>query len=142
VPKCAQFVLTGAAADSARLPRTCCDNASCQNAAPLCNVSWLPIRLPANAERHWRPRERPQGVAHYEGVDLSKIPTTTALAALERCRINLRAARVDALYAVPALPGARAARAAELAENLADALAHAERLCFIVEADARYEAQR
>jgi hypothetical protein len=73
---------------------------------------------------------------------MSQIPTTIALAALERCRINLRAARVDALDAVLGLPGARAARAAELAENLADALAHAERLCFIVKADARYEARR
>lgn len=33
-------------------------------------------------------------------------------------------------------------RAAELAEKLADALAHAERLCFICEADARYEQER
>jgi hypothetical protein len=65
-----------------------------------------------------------------------------ALAALRGCQAQLRAAHFDAHDAASHLTGARAARAAELAEKLADALAQAERLRFIVEADARYEAQR
>jgi hypothetical protein len=60
-----------------------------------------------------------------------------ALIALERARTNLRAAHVDAQDVPAYLAGARAARADELAEKLADALAHTERLIFIVTGDCR-----
>jgi hypothetical protein len=68
--------------------------------------------------------------------------SSPALTRLERTRQHLRAARVDAQDVPAYLAGARASRADELAEKLADALAHAERLCFICEADARYELER
>lgn len=60
-----------------------------------------------------------------------------ALDALERCRMNLRAAHIDAVTAAARLIGARHLRADELAEKLADALAHVERLSFIVLGDLR-----
>lgn len=63
--------------------------------------------------------------------------TTTALKALRDCRSSLVAARLDALIAATNLAGARAERATELAEKIADALAHCERLAFIVEGDIR-----
>ncbi len=68
-----------------------------------------------------------------------------ALAALRGCQAQLRAAYLDADTAAPHLTGARAARAGELADKLADAIAHTERLIFIVTGDLRadeYEAQR
>lgn len=68
-----------------------------------------------------------------------------ALAALRGCQAQLRAAYLDAHDAVPHLTAARAARAGELADKLADAIAHTERLIFIVTGDVRadeYEARR
>jgi hypothetical protein len=40
------------------------------------------------------------------------------------------------------LTGARAARAQELSELVISALCYCERLCFVVEADLRYEQQK
>jgi hypothetical protein len=57
---------------------------------------------------------------------------SAALDALERCRINIRAARVDAISASVKLAGARQIRADELEELLADALAFVQRLGFCV----------
>ena len=58
-----------------------------------------------------------------------------ALNALRCCGSRLVQTRLDALTAATALSGARANRARELADKLADALAHCERLTFIVEGD-------
>lgn len=63
----------------------------------------------------------------------------TALDALTRARINIRAARVDALTAAVTLTDARKTRADELAEKLADCLAFVKRLCVVVEGDYRAE---
>lgn len=59
----------------------------------------------------------------------------TALNALRCCRSGLLEIRLDALAAATSLSGARANRARELAEKVADVLAHCERLTFIVEGD-------
>ncbi|BBZ12066.1 hypothetical protein [Mycobacterium branderi] len=58
-----------------------------------------------------------------------------ALGALRCCRSRLLEIRRDALTAATALSGVRANRAYELADKLADVLAHCERLSFIVEGD-------
>lgn len=63
-----------------------------------------------------------------------------ALNALRSCRSLLLEIRRDALTAATALSGARANRACELADKLADAQAHCERLAFIVEGDLRADA--
>jgi hypothetical protein len=60
-----------------------------------------------------------------------------ALAALRGCQAQLRAAYLDAHFAADHLTGARAARAGELADKAADALAHCERLIFVVTGDLR-----
>jgi Arc/MetJ family transcription regulator len=60
-----------------------------------------------------------------------------ALAGLRGCQAQLRAAHADAHSALRHLTGARGARAAELADKAADALAHCERLIFIVTGDLR-----
>jgi hypothetical protein len=60
-----------------------------------------------------------------------------ALAGLRGCQAQLRAANLDAHSAIPHLTGARAARAGELADKLADAIAHTERLIFVVTGDLR-----
>ncbi len=69
-------------------------------------------------------------------------PSSPALAALTACRVNLRAARIDAMSAADKLTGARASRAAELATRLDDALTHCQRLMTVVTADARYQRLR
>jgi hypothetical protein len=58
-----------------------------------------------------------------------------ALNALRCCSSRLHESRLDALTAATALSGVRANRTHELADKLADALAHCERLAFIVEGD-------
>ncbi|MBS4730072.1 hypothetical protein MSM1_17590 [Mycobacterium sp. SM1] len=63
-----------------------------------------------------------------------------ALECLHACRDALAEARLHALGAQAYLGGARATRAAELAERIADAITYAERLKFVVEGDARYDA--
>jgi hypothetical protein len=68
--------------------------------------------------------------------------TTVALGALRQCRTNMRAARADAEVAATKLSPARAARAGQLIEMIGDALALAERLAVVVEADIRYERQQ
>jgi hypothetical protein len=55
--------------------------------------------------------------------------------ALRCCRSRLHEIRLDALTAATALSGARANRTHELADKLADVLAHCERLTFILEGD-------
>ena len=60
-----------------------------------------------------------------------------ALSALRECRSALMLARLRAKEAETVLPGARARRADELAEKIADAIAHCERLAFFVEGDQR-----
>ncbi|MBS4730055.1 hypothetical protein MSM1_17500 [Mycobacterium sp. SM1] len=67
-------------------------------------------------------------------------PAEQALGCLRECRDALADARLHALGAQGYLAGARAARAFELAGRIADALAYAERLLFIVEGDARADA--
>jgi outer membrane protein TolC len=62
---------------------------------------------------------------------------SVALQSLRRCRTEVRAARADALDAEAQLEGVRANRAAQLADELADCLADAERLIFIVTGDQR-----
>lgn len=61
--------------------------------------------------------------------------TTVALAALKDVRSALKTGRLDARTAANNLSGARANRARELEDKLADALAHAERLVFVVTGD-------
>lgn len=61
----------------------------------------------------------------------------TALTALRDCRSSLLTARVDAITAATRLDGARRDRAGKLAEQLAGALAHCERLAVVVEGDLR-----
>lgn len=63
--------------------------------------------------------------------------SAAALDRLQTCRADLVAAHGDALDAVALLAGARATRAVELADKIADAIAHCERLAFIVEGDVR-----
>jgi len=57
--------------------------------------------------------------------------------ALLECRSALTTARASALQAETDLVGARARRANELAEKIADAIAHCERLAFFVLGDLR-----
>jgi hypothetical protein len=71
-----------------------------------------------------------------------------AMSALRGCRAQLQAARLDVQTAAPHLAGGRRTRAAELADRIADCIAFAERLVFVVAADrqsdlheARSEAQ-
>lgn len=61
--------------------------------------------------------------------------TNAAMAALSGCRAQLRAAHRDVHTAAPHLAGGRRARAAELADKIADCIAFAERLAFVVAAD-------
>lgn len=70
-------------------------------------------------------------------TDTTTNDLTAALDALERARINIRAARVDAISASTKLAGARQTRADELEELLSDALAFVERLCFVTLGDLR-----
>jgi hypothetical protein len=65
-----------------------------------------------------------------------------ALAALERCRVNLRAARIDAQTAHQRLTGVRSELADDLAARVADCLWFAQRLHFLLESDVRYESLR
>ena len=58
-----------------------------------------------------------------------------ALAYLKLCSRDLTAAYQDATDAETQLTGARHARAVQLAEKIADAIAHAQRLAFFVEGD-------
>src|ERR1700741_1342940 len=58
-----------------------------------------------------------------------------ALSALRGCQAQLRAAHLHAHTAGSHLTGVRAASARELADEAADALAHCERLIFIVADD-------
>jgi hypothetical protein len=62
-----------------------------------------------------------------------------ALAALERARVNLRAAMADVEEARTHLTGARQTRASELRDQVMDAVAFTQRLCFVVEGDCRAE---
>jgi hypothetical protein len=62
-----------------------------------------------------------------------------AMAALSGCRAQLRAAYADLQTAAPHLAGGRRTRAAELSERIADCIAFAERLAFVVSADRQYE---
>ncbi|OBH41683.1 hypothetical protein A5684_11635 [Mycobacterium intracellulare] len=59
------------------------------------------------------------------------------LSVLRECRTALTTARESALAAQAGLAGVRKARAAELAEKIADAIAFADRLCFVVQCDLR-----
>lgn len=61
--------------------------------------------------------------------------TRSALNALRSTADGLKEIQLDAQTAADTLVGARAARARELAEMIADTLAHAERLTFIVQGD-------
>lgn len=61
--------------------------------------------------------------------------TGVAITSLEQCRMELRAARAEALAAETKLSGVRAARARDLTKQIADAIAYVERLRFVVEAD-------
>lgn len=56
---------------------------------------------------------------------------------LGECRTALTTARESALSAQTGLAGVRKARAAELAEKIADAIAFADRRCFVVRCDQR-----
>jgi very-short-patch-repair endonuclease len=58
-----------------------------------------------------------------------------ALADLRLCSRDLTAAYKHATAAETQLTGARLARAVQLAEKIADAIAHAQRLAFFVEGD-------
>ena len=66
---------------------------------------------------------------------------TAALDELRACHIDLQAAREAALTAATGLAGARATRAEQLANLLADALAFAQRLAFVVEAESAASAR-
>jgi hypothetical protein len=67
---------------------------------------------------------------------------THAVDALKAVQLDLLDARMNAVIAVSKLPaGARQHRADQLAELIADAVAHCQRLHFICEADARYAEQ-
>jgi hypothetical protein len=75
-------------------------------------------------------------------IDVSIIPSRStaadyrlALATLRGCQAQLRAAYADASGAAPYLTGVGATRVAELADKAADAIAHCERLLFILAAD-------
>jgi hypothetical protein len=70
---------------------------------------------------------------------MSTTDNGAALKILRLCRSNTRFAYIDAGEAAKHLAGARLARAGELAEMLADALAHTERLIMVVEGDLRSE---
>jgi hypothetical protein len=59
----------------------------------------------------------------------------SALAYLKHASRDLAAAYKDATDAGTRLTGARHARAVQLAEKIADAIAHAQRLAFFVEGD-------
>jgi hypothetical protein len=74
--------------------------------------------------------------------EVHEMSNALALAALEQCRMNLRAARIDMETATHRVTGHRAARVNELAEMVSDALCFVERLCFLIEADDRYEQRR
>jgi hypothetical protein len=74
--------------------------------------------------------------------EVHEMSNALALAALERCRMNLRAARIDMQTATHRVTGHRTARVNELAEKVVDALCFAERLVFLLQADDRYEQQR
>lgn len=70
-------------------------------------------------------------------------PPRRRIAALKDCHGWLAAARGAAVEAAEDLEGARLARALELEQLIADAIAFADRLAFVCEADARHEeAQR
>jgi hypothetical protein len=73
------------------------------------------------------------GLAEHEHERL--YPLWTAYKSLQDARRAIRAARTDALTAAMRLDGARALDSRELADKLADALAHVERLGFIVRGD-------
>jgi hypothetical protein len=64
---------------------------------------------------------------------------TIAVTALRGARAHLNAARIEALAATAHLTGARASRAVEGAEKIVDALAHTERVLFVVTGDLRCE---
>lgn len=64
-------------------------------------------------------------------------PSSPALAALQRTRLYLAWARIDAQTAATELAGARQARAVELVEKLAYDLCWVERLAFVVTGDIR-----
>ncbi|OBF09577.1 hypothetical protein [Mycobacterium sp. 852002-10029_SCH5224772] len=66
---------------------------------------------------------------------MSISPATISV--LRECRSALTTARESALSAQTGLAGVRKARAAELAEKIADAIAFADRLFFVVQSDQR-----
>lgn len=68
---------------------------------------------------------------------MSISPATISV--LRECRTALATARESALSAQTGLAGVRKARAGELAEKIADAIAFADRLCFVVQCDLRAE---
>ena len=65
--------------------------------------------------------------------------TIDAVAYLATVKDHIRAARISTAKAGISLAGARKARCDELAELLADAQNHADRLAFAVEADLQSE---
>lgn len=64
---------------------------------------------------------------------------TAPLTALTECRTALNTARQAVLSSEASLTGARRTRATELAEMIADAIAFADRLRFVVVGDLRAE---
>jgi hypothetical protein len=76
---------------------------------------------------------------------MSTTPTTQqgqlalSLAHLRLCARDLAKARDDVVEASAGLSGARLGRASQLAVSIADAIAFAERLAFVVEGDLRAE---
>jgi hypothetical protein len=119
------------------LLRTCC---AAERGCPQFRVSPIPgCGLQAGADganRRW-------GICRGdEEISVSIILSRTtaadyrlALATLRGCRAQLRAAYADASGAAPYLTGVGATRVAELADKAADAIAHCERLLFILAAD-------
>jgi hypothetical protein len=61
--------------------------------------------------------------------------TAEGLAALNHCRDHLATSYFHAWDAAGALAGARETRARELADRIADAIAHVDRLTLLVTAD-------
>jgi hypothetical protein len=70
---------------------------------------------------------------------ISAANLTEALAVLRRCHARLSGGYVDAVDAAAHLTGARATRAGELADKVADALTHCERLIVVVTGDLHTE---
>jgi hypothetical protein len=69
------------------------------------------------------------------------VTALSALVSLQDCRRHLANARLEGVQAANHLDGARLARAQQLNEMIADAIAHVERLAFVVEGDCRADPQ-